>query len=96
MGQIAKAAGLARTITHRIVGSLEAQQFVISAQNGMRLGPAPMRLAASAPTDIVAIAQAFIEVLGRKTRETVVLCVYRGRHAISVDQYACDQVADAG
>lgn len=91
LGQIAKAADLPRTTVHRIVGSLEAQQFVITAEGGVRLGPALMRLAASAHTDIVAIARPFIEALGRKTRETVDLCVYRGLHAISVDQYACDQ-----
>ena len=91
LSQIAKAADLPRTTVHRIVGSLEAQQFVITAEDGIRLGPALMRLAASAHTDIVAIARPFIETLGRKTRETVDLCVYRGLHAISVDQYACDQ-----
>lgn len=91
LGQIAKAANLPRTTVHRIVGALEAQQFVVTGQGGVKLGPALARLAASAHTDVIAIARPFIEALGRRTRETVDLCVFRGMHAISVDQYASDQ-----
>lgn len=91
LAQLAKAAGLPRTTVHRIVGALEAQQLVISGPGGVRLGPALLRLAASAHTDVAAIARPFIEALGRATRETVDLSVLRGVHAISIDQYACDQ-----
>jgi IclR family transcriptional regulator, acetate operon repressor len=91
LGQIAKAAGLPRTTVHRIVGALEAQQMVLIGADGVRLGPAIASLAASAHTDIVAIARPAIEALGRRTRETVNLCIDRGEHAISVDQYVSDQ-----
>jgi DNA-binding IclR family transcriptional regulator len=91
LSQIAKAADLPRTTVHRLVTALEAQQMVITGSSGVRLGPALVRLAASAHTDIVAIARPYVESLGRRTRETVDVSVYRGLHAISVDQYASDQ-----
>jgi DNA-binding IclR family transcriptional regulator len=91
LSQIAKASGLPRTTVHRIVTALEAQQMVLTGSNGVRLGPALVRLAASAHTDVVAIARPYVESLGRRTRETVDVSVYRGLHAISVDQYASDQ-----
>jgi DNA-binding IclR family transcriptional regulator len=91
LSQIATASELPRTTVHRIVAALEAQRMVTTGSGGVRLGPAITRLAASAHTDIVSIARPFIEALGRRTRETVDLCVFRGAHAISVDQYASDQ-----
>lgn len=91
LSQISKASGLPRTTVHRIVNALEAQQFVMSTTDGVRLGPALVRLAASAHTDIISIARPFIEALGRTTRETVDLCVYRGHHSVLVDQYPSDR-----
>jgi DNA-binding IclR family transcriptional regulator len=91
IGELSKASGLPRTTVHRLVGSLEAQQLLISDANGVRLGPTLVRLAASAHKDVVAIARPFIESLGRRTRETVDLCVYRGTHSVSVAQFASDQ-----
>jgi DNA-binding IclR family transcriptional regulator len=91
LAQVAKATGLPRTTVHRIVSALEAQQMAISGVGGVRLGPALLRLAASAHTDVTIIARPFIEALGRATRETVNLSVFRGLHAISIDQYPSDQ-----
>ncbi|TFY87728.1 IclR family transcriptional regulator [Pseudomonas nabeulensis] len=91
VSEISRASGLPRTTVHRLVSSLEAQQFVISTADGVRLGPALVRLAASAHTDIIGIARPFIEALGRTTRETVDLCVYRGHHSVLVDQYPSDR-----
>ncbi|TFY88284.1 IclR family transcriptional regulator [Pseudomonas kairouanensis] len=91
LSQISKASGLPRTTVHRLVTALEAQQFVMSGSDGVRLGPALVRLAASAHTDIISIARPFIEALGRTTRETVDLCVYRGHHSVLVDQYPSDR-----
>jgi DNA-binding IclR family transcriptional regulator len=91
LSQISRAAGLPRTTVHRIVAALEAQQMVINGSGGVRLGPALVRLAASAHTDIVAVARPFVESLGRRTRETVDVSIYRGHHAVSVDQYPSDQ-----
>jgi DNA-binding IclR family transcriptional regulator len=91
LAQIAKGAGLPRTTVHRIVTALEAQQLVSSGPGGVKLGPAIARLAASAHTDVVAVLRPYAEALGRRTRETVDVCVYRGQHAVSVDQYCSDQ-----
>ncbi|QCR35689.1 IclR family transcriptional regulator [Nissabacter sp. SGAir0207] len=91
LSQLARLSGLPRTTVHRLVASLEAQQFVSQGSGGVSLGPAMARLAAAAHTDVTALARPCIEALGRRTRETVDLCVFRGLHAISVDQYPCDQ-----
>lgn len=88
---LAKQTGLPRTTVHRLVISLESQQLLIATQQGVRLGPALTRLAASAHTDIVALSRPAMESLGRRTRETVDLSVYRGTHAILVSQFASDQ-----
>ncbi len=91
LSQVAKAAELPKTTAHRIIAALEAQQLVITGPGGVKLGPALARLAAAAHTDVIGIARPLIEALGRRTRETVDLCVFRGLHAISVDQYSSDQ-----
>ncbi|WP_312242378.1 IclR family transcriptional regulator [Pantoea sp.] len=91
LSALARATALPRTTVHRLVGSLEAQQLVINGDDGVRLGPALLRLAASAHTDMISLARGSIEKLGRKTRETVDLCVFRGTHSVSVDQYPSDQ-----
>jgi len=49
------------------------------------------RLAAAAHTDIVALARPAVEALARRTRETVDLVVFRGLHAILVEQCVSDQ-----
>ena len=50
LGQIAQRVGLARSTVQRIVDALREEQFVIAASPtaGVRLGPALIRLAASA------------------------------------------------
>lgn len=91
LGEIAKKTGLPRTTVHRIVAALEVQQLAVTSTAGVRLGPALVRLASSAHTDVVAAARPFVEALGRRLRETVDLSVDRVQHAISVDQFASDQ-----
>ncbi|MNY16536.1 HTH-type transcriptional regulator SrpS [compost metagenome] len=91
LSQLSEACGLPRTTVHRMVGSLEAQQLVITDTNGVRLGPALVRLAASAHKDVIGISRPYIEALGRKTGETVDLCIYRGTHSVLVDQYVSNQ-----
>jgi DNA-binding IclR family transcriptional regulator len=91
LSQISRATDLPKTTIHRLVAALEAQQLVISGEKGIKLGPALVRLAASAHTDVVAIARPFVETLGRRTHETVDVSVYRGQHAVSVDQYPSDR-----
>ena len=91
LGNIAKQTHLPRTTVHRLVASLESQQLVISTANGIRLGPALARLAAAAHVDVATIARPSMEMLGRRTRETVDLSVFRDGHAILVAQYGSDQ-----
>ncbi len=91
ISQLSRETNLPRTTVHRLVTSLESQQMLVTGSAGVRLGPALARLAASAHADIVSLSRASIETLGRRTRETVDLCVYRGSHAVSVSQYVSDQ-----
>ena len=91
LAQLAGLCSLPRTTVYRLVASLEAQEFVRQTAEGVILGPALIRLAAAAHTDIVTLARPSLESLARRTRETVDLAVYRGLHAILVEQYACDQ-----
>ncbi|WP_414449255.1 IclR family transcriptional regulator [Burkholderia sp. 22PA0099] len=91
LARIAQGANLPRSTVYRIVAALEAQQMVMSGADGVRLGPALARLAASAHTDLVAVARPHVEALSQRTRETVDLCQFRGQHAISVDQAVSNQ-----
>ncbi len=89
--QIACDTGLPRTTVQRMVQALEAQQLVASTPDGVRLGPALARLAASAHTDVIALARPHMEAAGRHTRETIYLGVARGENAILVEQVVSDQ-----
>lgn len=91
ISQLSRETGLPRTTVHRLVTSLESQQLLILCASGVKLGPSLARLAASAHTDIISLSRASIETLGRRTRETVDLSVYKGSHAVSVSQYSSDQ-----
>jgi len=83
--------GMPRTTVHRLVSSLEAEDLLLNAAGLIRLGPALTRLAASAHTDVVTLARTPMEMLGRRTRETVDLSALRGAHALLISQYASDQ-----
>lgn len=91
ISQLSRQTGLPRTTVHRLVTSLESQQLLITGNEGVQLGPALARLAASAHTDVITLSRPAMETLGRRTRETVDLCVYRGSHAVSVSQFVSDQ-----
>ncbi|WP_343551088.1 IclR family transcriptional regulator [Pantoea sp.] len=91
MSALAKATALPRTTVHRLVTSLITQQMLLQDSDGIKLGPALARLAASAHIDIIALAQPAMATLGRRTRETVDLCVWRGSHTVLVSQFVSDQ-----
>jgi DNA-binding IclR family transcriptional regulator len=88
LGEIAKATDLPRSTVQRIVGALEAEQFVISATPKARvvLGPALLRLASSVKIDIVQIASSALQKLSTDTGETVDLSVLQGTTAVFVHQ----------
>ncbi|WP_158915752.1 IclR family transcriptional regulator [Caulobacter sp. S45] len=90
--QIACDTGLPRTTVQRLVQALEAQQLVSSTADGVRLGPALARLAASAHTDVLTLARPHMEAAARHTRETVHLSVMRGENSILVEQCPSDQM----
>ena len=88
LGQIAQRVGLARSTVQRIVDALRAEQFVISASPtaGVRLGPALIRLAASASVEIDQITRPIMQELSQLTGETVDLSVLKGSSTVFTDQ----------
>ncbi len=93
LGQIAKSTDLARATVQRIVDALIAERFVAPdlVHGGVRLGPALVRMAASAYADFRAIARPHIETLSREVSETIVLAVMRDWKAVYVDQVIADR-----
>ncbi|HBT4769503.1 IclR family transcriptional regulator [Klebsiella pneumoniae] len=88
---LSRATKLPRTTVHRLVVSLESEQLLINSKSGVQLGPALARLALSAHTDVISLSRPAMETLGRRTRETVDLSVFRGTYAVSVGQFVSDQ-----
>jgi len=93
LSQIAQRVGLARSTVQRIVESLSAEQFVIAAgpSAGVRLGPALLRIAASASPDFTQLARPILKELSRDLGETVDLSVLKGGGAVFVDQVTGSQ-----
>src|SRR6187399_1229866 len=88
LGQIAQRVDLARSTVQRIVAALAAEKLLIAASptGRVRLGPAILRLAASARTDFVALARPFLVRLSNELNETVDLATIKKDHLIFVDQ----------
>src|ERR1700735_1562875 len=88
LAQIAQRVNLARSTVQRIVDALRAEQFVIAATptSGVRLGPALIRLAASASVDFDLITRPLMIGLSQKLGETVHLSVLKGFSPIFTDQ----------
>jgi len=88
LAQIATRVDLARSTVQRIVDALRAEQFLIAATptSGVRLGPALIRLAASASVDFDQITRPIMAELSQKLGETVDLSVLKGFSAVFTDQ----------
>ncbi|GAJ96569.1 IclR family transcriptional regulator [Agrobacterium rhizogenes] len=88
LGQIAERVGLPRSTVQRIVGALQAEQFVIAAspERGIRLGPEIGALAESARIDVLEMLRPYLVDLARRTKETVDLAVFRSKRLVFVDQ----------
>ena len=88
LGEIAQRVGLARSTVQRIVEALRSEQFLIAASPtaGVRLGPALVRLAASASVEFDDITRPIIAELSQTVGETVDLSVLKGRSAVFTDQ----------
>jgi DNA-binding IclR family transcriptional regulator len=88
LGELAQRTSLARSTVQRIVGALCDEQMLISAgpRAGVTLGPALVRLAASANIETDKIVKPVMQELSRALGETVDLSVLQGRVAMFVDQ----------
>lgn len=88
LGQIAQRVGLARSTVQRIVEALSEEHFLIAASptSGVRLGPALIRLAASAHVEFDQITRPLLAELSQKVGETVDLSVLKGTVAVFTDQ----------
>ena len=88
LGRIGERVGLARSTVQRIVDALRAEQFVIAASptSGVRLGPALIRLGASAIVEFDQITRPIIAALSQQIGETVDLSVLKGKAAMFTDQ----------
>lgn len=93
LGQIAEKVDLPRSTVQRIVGALQAEQFVIAASpdRGIRLGPQLAALADAAKIDMVEKLRPFLTDLNKRTRETIDLAVLRGKRLVFVDQISGTQ-----
>ncbi len=87
---LARITQLPKTTVYRLTSALQEEKLVIAGADGVRLGPALIRMAGYAPTEVLSLARGPMEKLGRHTRETVDFCVLRGNHSISVDQFPSD------
>jgi DNA-binding IclR family transcriptional regulator len=88
LAQIAQRVNLARSTVQRIVDALRAEHFLIAATptSGVRLGPALIRLAASASVEFDQITRPLMAELSQRLGETVDLSVLKGNSAVFTDQ----------
>jgi DNA-binding IclR family transcriptional regulator len=88
LGQIAQRVDLARSTVQRIVDALSQEHFLIAASPtaGVRLGPALIRLAASAHVEFDQITRPLLVELSKRVGETVDLSVLKGSVAVFTDQ----------
>lgn len=88
LAEIAQRVDLARSTVQRIVDALRAEHFLIAATptSGVRLGPALIRLAASASVEFDQITRPIIADLSQRLDETVDLSVLKGFSAVFTDQ----------
>ena len=88
LGELASRVQLPRSTVQRIVGALIKEQLLITAgaRSGVMLGPALVRLAATANIETDRLARPVMQELSRELEETVDLSVLQGRTAFFVDQ----------
>jgi DNA-binding IclR family transcriptional regulator len=88
LGGLAKRLQLPRSTVQRIVGALEAENFVMAAtpSGKVRLGPLLLRLAAAVDTSAATVARPLMAALSRELGETIDLSVLARDHAIIVAQ----------
>ncbi|WP_321952156.1 IclR family transcriptional regulator [Paraburkholderia bannensis] len=93
LAEIASAADLPRSTVHRIVNAL-GQENIVQADrsDGVRLGPALLRLVARVHTDVVSIVTPHLEQLGKDVEETVTLSRMSGKDLAFIHVMVAEQV----
>jgi DNA-binding IclR family transcriptional regulator len=86
LSQIAKITGLSRSTIHRIVVALSRQEYVRSARDGYKLGPALLRLANMNRSNFEIEAHPYLAQLSLELRETVDLSELTGQTITFMDQ----------
>ncbi len=91
LSEVAAALVMPESAVRRLCSGLEARQLLMQSAGRWHPGSVLARLTASAQRDVVTELWPLLERLARRTRETVELCVLRGRYAVSVAQSVSDQ-----
>ncbi len=87
VADLADRSGLNRTVTHRLVATLEQRGFLRRSDDGrVALGPALLDLGDHVETDLRAATRIPLRVLGARTKETSVVTVPDGTEAVAVEQ----------
>jgi DNA-binding IclR family transcriptional regulator len=86
LSQIAQKTGLSRSTIHRIVVALSRQEYVRTARDGYRLGPALIRLANMSRSSFQIDAHPYLVQLSLKLRETVDLSELTRQSITFIDQ----------
>ena len=88
--QIAERVNLPRSTVQRIVNALIEEYLLIgaSATGKVKLGPAILRMAANTNFDFVRHVRSHLEVLAKRTGETVDLSQWQGKKMVFLDQIA--------
>ncbi len=93
LSELAQEVGLARSTVHRIIGSLEAEQFVVpaSTNGGYRLGPALAVLGAAVNHNLRDQLRPFLDQLFLEIDETIDLAIMDRDRLVFIDQIATPQ-----
>lgn len=88
LGELARAIGLPRSTVQRIVDALHGEGLVVAASsnNGVRLGPALLSLAAATRFHIGQMARDTLEALAKASEETVDLSIPTQDRMVFIDQ----------
>lgn len=93
LAEIAFAAELPRSTVHRIVNALGQENIVQADRSeGVRLGPALLRLVARVHTDVVSIVTPYLEQLSKDVEETVTLSRMSGKELAFIHVVVAEQI----
>lgn len=84
IGELSERLGLARTVTRRLVVTLQARAFVKVDGGRVSIGPSILAIAAKGVPDVYREAQPLLDELARDIGETVVVSVLEGKEALVV------------